>query len=87
MRMADTFLWFHYDRRREVDFVVARPDGGLTAVEVKWQRCVSPADMHRIPDSDHDVLLTRDETDLSGDVTILPTPLFLALLEPSPAHL
>jgi hypothetical protein len=87
MRMTDAFLWFHYDRRGEVDFVVARPDGGLTAIEVKWQRRASPSDLHRLAECDQHLLLTRNDTDLHGDVLMLPVPLFLALLEPSAAHL
>lgn len=86
MRDMITFLWFYYDKHKEIDFIYKKDNDKYLAVEVKYQTNVSEKDMSIIDVPNEYILITKETTNLK-DILMLPACIFLALLEKSKGHL
>ena len=85
MKEPITFLWFYYDRSREIDFVYRREDEYL-GLEVKYQYNAEIRDIKKINEIKDYILLTQDSFDLTQEL-IVPVHIFLPLLELSGRNL
>jgi len=87
MKEMITFLWFYYDRSREIDFLYKKQDGEFTGIEVKYRNNVSLKDAARIDRIKEYYIISKDTADFRETVPIIPAPLFLFTLETSEGHL
>jgi uncharacterized protein len=80
---GDRVFYWRPDERREIDFVVAPPDGPVALAEAKYQSTINESDARPLVRAGGGVILTRDqEGELVPDsVYMLPVSEFLALLE------
>jgi len=79
LKVIHTFLWFYYNRGREVDFII-KTDRGFTSIEVKYRRNVDYRDIHKHPKINKHIILSKEDIDLKEDTLIITTPIFLLLL-------
>ena len=83
MKPYDSYLWFYYDKIRELDFVYKRENGKLLGVEVKHKlKKFRKVDAIK----EYILLSASDEFEIGRDTMIVPIPIFLALLEKSDSN-
>lgn len=85
MREPITFLWFYYDRNKEIDFVY-RTNENYLGLEVKYQYGAREGDIKKINQIKEYILLTQDSFDMTQEL-IVPVHIFLPLLELSERNL
>jgi len=85
LKEVETFLWYYYDQRRELDFVV-RTNGGMLGIEVKYQNSVGTGDVPAVG-LKKCLVLSKEDFVREGDALIIPVDLFLPLLGPSKSNL
>ena len=77
-KSMDSFLWFHYERKGEIDYVYRRESGELLGIEVKY-----PGRAEEILETPHVseyLVLTKDELSFERKIMYVPASLFLALI-------
>jgi len=82
MREMITFLWFYYDRTREIDFLYKDKKRKFVGIEVKYQNSVTLQDLNFINQVKHYFLLSKDVVKI-GEINIIPVSMFLSFLEKS----
>ena len=87
MREPIQFLWFYYDRNREIDFVYRTDTGNnYIGLELKYQYGAKEEDIKRINQIRDYILLTQDSFDITQEL-IVPVHIFLPLLKLSERNL
>jgi predicted AAA+ superfamily ATPase len=86
IRDSSTFLWFYYDKKGEIDFILKQESNEYLGVEVKYQPEV-PKKIREIPMVKNYIILSKDTFEASERVLIVPISLFLALIKSSDYHL
>ena len=82
-----TFLWFYYDARKELDFVYQRENGEYLGIEMRYKPKVSFTDVAIINKPEEYLILSKREFYTKGDIVIVPVYVFLSLLERSVKNL
>jgi predicted AAA+ superfamily ATPase len=82
---SSTFLWFYYDKRREIDFIFKREDGNYLGIEVKYKPEISKR--IEIDKVKNYIILSKDTFELEDRIAIVPISIFLALIKSSDFHL
>ncbi len=86
-RESNTYLWYYYDRRKELDFIFKIKENDYLGVELKYQYNPSPSEILKIGDVRNYIVLTKDEMKTDENILFIPTSLFLALLKVSDRNL
>jgi predicted AAA+ superfamily ATPase len=87
MREKNTFNWFYYDhRRREIDNIV-KTYAGYDAIEVKYRNNVGTGDATKTQGIRQTIILSQDDFAATEDTIVIPTSIYLSLLESSPKNL
>lgn len=86
IKEPDTFLWFYYDARNEIDFVT-RSDEGYLGVEVKYQHAISPREIAKIDQIQNYLILTRDIFESKNNFLFAPISAVLVALKRSDKNL
>ncbi|RZN57103.1 MAG: ATP-binding protein [Candidatus Methanomethylicota archaeon] len=85
IRDSSTFLWFYYDKRREIDFIFKREDGNYLGIEVKYKPEVfKRIEINKVKNY---IILSKDTFELEDRIAIVPISIFLALIKSSDFHL
>ena len=88
MREHNTFLWFYYDRTKEIDFIYRNKKGEYIGIEAKYRCETGLKDLKKVDPVKKYILLTKDDLDLENEnELVMPVSLFLALLERSEKNL
>jgi hypothetical protein len=87
VKPMESFLWFYYDVRKELDFVYKKENGGYLGLEIKYKTKASIKDLSPIDPVKRYLLLSKDEFVVYDDAAIVPIYLFLPLLETSEKNL
>jgi predicted AAA+ superfamily ATPase len=83
MKESSTFLWFYYDKKgKEIDNIIRIVDSNL-AIEVKYQKDVTPKDILILSQVDNHIILTKEDFKIQEKVLLAPVDMFLALLTKS----
>ncbi len=86
IKHSKSFLWFYYDRNKEIDFIFKRLNDFL-AIEVKYKSKVSFEDVKKIKEVKEYLILSKEDFEYKENEIIVPVHLFLALLEKSEKNL
>ncbi|RLD16013.1 MAG: hypothetical protein DRI36_06315 [Caldiserica bacterium] len=81
-----TFLWFYYDKSREIDFIYRKKNGQFIGIEVKYQNNVSVRDIAKLDRIKEYFLISKDSL-VIGEIPILPANLFLFSLKKSDGYI
>jgi len=88
MREPNTFLWFYYDRTKEIDFIYRNRTGEYLGIEAKYKADTGLHDLKKVDQIKRYILLTKDDLDLENEQgLVVPISLFLALLGTSEKNL
>lgn len=80
LKIANTFLWYYYDKSgKEID-AIFKENGGYSGLEVKYQGEVDERDIKRIAPVRKYFILSKEDIGGKGNVMIIPMDIFLALL-------
>lgn len=85
IKSADTFVWFWYDERNEIDFIYANED--YFGIEIKIRGMV---DTPRLPSISHIkkyCVITKEDLDFRENILCIPAHLFLFLIKKGEFHL
>jgi predicted AAA+ superfamily ATPase len=83
---SSTFLWFYYDKKGEIDFILKQEGNEYLGIEVKYQPEVSKK-IRETPAVKNYIVLSKDTFEASEKILIAPISLFLALIKSSDYHL
>jgi hypothetical protein len=83
---TETFLWFYYDAKREIDFVI-RMDEGHLGIEVKYQYAISQKEIAKTDKIQNYLILTKDTFESKNNILFAPVSVLLAVLEKSDKNL
>lgn len=81
-----TFLW-HYHDRKEIDFVYKKGGGSYLGIESKYKAETSPKEIEKIAEIKEYIILSKDDFAFEENTSVVPTPIFLALLKSSEKNL
>lgn len=88
MKEPRSFLWFYYDRNKEIDIIYRKDSGEYLGMEVKYKSEVSVKDLKKVDPIKNYILLTKNDFDLTKTTQlVIPTSLFLSLLKVSDRNL
>jgi len=80
LKLANTFLWYYYDKNgREID-AIFKDDIGYSGLEVKYRGQVDERGVKRIAPVKKYIVLSKEDVGGNGDIMIIPVDIFLALL-------
>lgn len=80
LKLANTFLWYYYDKNgREID-AIFKEDAGYSGLEVKYRGQVDERGVKRIIPVKKYIILSKEDVGSNGDMMIVPVDIFLALL-------
>lgn len=87
MREKNTFNWFYYDQRgREIDNIV-KNDQYYDAIEVKYRNNVDTRDVTKTQGLRQTIILSKDDFMETENTCVIPTSVYLSLLERSSRNL
>lgn len=87
MRLYRTYLRF-YDGNKEIDFIYKKNNGRMLGIEVKYQNTASFQDIKMVNGINDCILLTKSsESAIKNNCAMIPTCLFLTLLQSSEHNL
>lgn len=80
-----TFLWYYYNRNKEIDFVFKEKN--YVGIEVKYQFSPSISEILKIENIKDYIVLTKDKMKIKGNCIFVPVSVFLSLLDVSKRNL
>lgn len=81
IRQGESFLWFYYDKNKEIDYVLLTQTGHI-GIEVKYTSDIKK--IHEISELKNMIVLTKDILNLKQEnKVIVPLSIFLSLLPSS----
>ena len=88
MREPNTFLWFYYDKRKEIDYVCRNNKGEYIGIEAKYKADIDLRELNIINPIEKYILLSKDDLDIENEQKlVIPISLFLSLLVSSEKNL
>lgn len=88
MKEANTFLWFYYDAKKELDFVYRKNTKRYIGIEIKYKSEVEIKDLKEVAPIKEHILLTKSDFDIKDENrVVIPVSLFLSLLKTSEKNL
>jgi predicted AAA+ superfamily ATPase len=86
MLKSDSFLFFYNESGKEIDFILLNERSEVFGFEVKYREKAERMIMDK-KELNHYFMITKNETDFTGDMKKIPAHIFFALLEKTNVHI